>query len=182
MKTTVTLLVWIVFGWYGYSQNSPIVLHPLVGDTIDKNEKIKYLLFPEINASDFKYGTISRTGNGYVLRYFDEKNNELSQSLDSSSFRQYRINLEKLNDYYSNQEKGDTLKVREKSILEQRSDRSHELKSKFVDDKTKDDISKEAIRNARLKDDAERRKQFENGNDLTGGGAYIEFSKKKKKK
>ena len=77
----------------------PVVLHPIIGDTIDLVEKLDYLLFAEIPDSLFDKGTLIKEGENYQLKVW--YNSEISRfALTSNEFEQYAQNVAKLSVYY----------------------------------------------------------------------------------
>jgi len=182
MKNFITLLFGLFIVFSSYSQNNLFVLHPLVGDTISKTEKIKFLLFPEIDNQNFLNGTITHSEEGYFLHYQTSGNKIDTKQISDSEISQYQVNLGKLDEYYSNLGKNDSIKGKAKSVMEIEGEKDGKINKSLINDETKNRISQEAIRDARMKEDAERFDQIKKGNDISGGG-YIElFGKKKKKK
>jgi hypothetical protein len=182
MKNVITLLIGLFVGFTSYSQDNLFVLHPLVGDTISQAEKIEFVLFPEINNEDFLSGTLTYSAEGYFLHYQTPGNAITTKQISDLDINQYRINLGKLDEYYSNLSKNDSTKSKVKSLVEIKSEQEGKLNKDLINDETKNKIVKEAIMDARMKEDAEQLNQIKKGNDITGGG-YIElFGKKKKKK
>lgn len=53
-----------------FSQSNIFVLHSVIGDTINKQEKKDYFLFPELNDSIFNYGQIHYKNGKYYLFVF----------------------------------------------------------------------------------------------------------------
>lgn len=182
MKNLIVFLIMFFVCTLSYSQSNLFVLHPLVGDTISKTEKIKFVLFPEIDNQNFQNGTITFSAEGYFLHYQTQGNEVATKQLSDSEISQYRINLDKLNEYYTNLSKNDSLKGKVKSVVEIKNVNDGEINKNLINDETKNKIVKEAIMDTRMKEDAEQLNQIKKGNDITGGG-YIElFGKKKKKK
>ena len=182
MKNLITLLVGLFIVSAGYSQNNPFILHPLVGDTISQAEKIKFVLFPEIDNQNFRNGTLTHSLEGYFLHYQTSENTMNTKQISDSIISQYQVNLGRLEEYYSNLNKNDSTKSKVKSVVEIKDVNDGKLNNELINDETKNKIVKEAIMDARMKEDAEQLNQIKKGNDITGGG-YIElFGKKKKKK
>ncbi len=182
MKNLVVLLVGLLVVSTAFSQDNPFVLHPLVGDTITKAEKIKFVLFPEISDENFLLGKLVHSAEGYFLHYETAGNVINTKQISDLDINQYQVNLGKLDEYYSNLSKNDSTKSKVKSVVEIKSEQEGKLNKDLINDETKNKIVKEAIMDARMKEDAEQLNQIKRGNDITGGG-YIElFGKKKKKK
>jgi hypothetical protein len=182
MKNLITVLVGLLVVFAAFSQDNPFVLHPLVGDTITKAEKIRFVLFPEISDDNFLQGTLVPSSDGYVLHYETPANERITRQFSESEINQTRINLDKLNAYYNGHSKSDTLKDKVKSVVQIKNVDEEKMNKDLISNETKNKIEKEAIMHTRMKEDAERLDQIKRGNDITGGG-YIElFGKKKRKK
>jgi len=181
MKNLITLLIGLFVVFTSYSQNNLFVLHPLVGDTISQAEKIKFVLFPEINNEDFLSGTLTHSAERYFLHYQTPGNVINTRQISDQDINQYQVNLGKLDEYYSNLSKDDSTKSKVKSVVEIKSEQEGKLNTDLINDETKNKIVKEAIMDVRMKEDAEQLNQIKKGNDITGGG-YIELFGKKKKK
>lgn len=180
MKRFFGLLTGIIFMLNCYSQDSLFVLHPLVGDTIDKNEKTNYMLFQEISDSVFKYGYITHSKDGYFINYCILDNSMSISKLDTSLIIQYRTNLDKLSEYYSNQAQKDSIKNAKKMVLDLNPLYSTFKNDKIIAPETRDKIENELRQNNRLNGDAERAKYVKQGTEYFGNGARIEFLRKKK--
>jgi hypothetical protein len=103
-----------------FSQDDILILHPCIGDTIDNIEKNKYLLFPEINDTLFRYAFIKHIGNEYLLyANLKNSNHEFVKQLDSLEIQLYAINIAKLNEYYSSLQntQNDSLELERLMIL-----------------------------------------------------------------
>jgi hypothetical protein len=103
MKRTITLCILLFAGYLSFSQDKIFVLHPFVGDTIDNYEKDKFLLFPEINDSYFRFGQIHLIADKkYLLySYSDYGSNPKISEIDSSMIKEYAGNIQKFIDYYT---------------------------------------------------------------------------------
>lgn len=99
------LLLLILAPTSNYAQSKIVILHPILGDTIDLLEKQTYLLFPEVEDSNFEYGQVVMKGNGFFFRSYS---GGALQKIDlkPSALKQYHINIEKLiayQDFLENQ-------------------------------------------------------------------------------
>lgn len=159
------------------SQESLFVLHPLVGEVIDRNEKIDYLLFPEINDSLFNYCQIKHVEDSYFVISHLVSDSVITIQLNNSEINQYNKNIDKLFDYYSSQPDEDTLINLKALILKEGN--SFQIVDITID---YDKLSNEARTEDRLRDDADRLRLQKQGSDA--GGLYIDFDyiRKKKKK
>ena len=95
MPRFAQIFVLFFFSWMQcISQDSLFILHPILGEVIDKNEKKDYLLFPEIADSIFNYGYIQHAGNKYCLNSYLLSDSLLSRIIDTAEIQQYKINVE----------------------------------------------------------------------------------------
>lgn len=83
------------------AQDSIYILHPILGGYIDSTEKKDYFLFPEIVDTSFNYGFINKFGNNFFLNVFlFNKDSLYVKQIDTAELFQYRINIEKIQNYY----------------------------------------------------------------------------------
>lgn len=92
------------------AQLKVISLHPLIGDTIDQKEKSRFFLFPEIADSDFCWGEIICSNEGYSLQY-NTGSCSMTNKQDSLAIEQYKINIKKLISYYESLSNSDSAKI-----------------------------------------------------------------------
>jgi hypothetical protein len=184
MKPILIFLFALLIYANSFAQDTLFVLHPLVGDTIDKTEKMNYLLFPSIPNDDFKYCYLTRSNEQFFVNSYALNDSISIQPIDTTELRQYRINLDKFLAFYLNKSKNDSLKQAEKLDL-----KSNRLNPAFnnkslVGEQSRERIIQEVDRDNRMKTDLERANLTKQGLDLNGGGAYFQFfstGKKKKK-
>ena len=67
MRSILSLILLGFFGLSTFSQDKLIVLHQVVGDTIDKQEQQAFLLFSDILDQNFTSATIHFENSKYVL-------------------------------------------------------------------------------------------------------------------
>lgn len=181
MEKLTILLIAIILSVQSYGQDSLFVLHPLVGDTIDRNEKLNYLLFPQITDSDFKYCTLSHSENGYFVNTTKIDSSATVNQIDSTEINQTVARLDKVMDYYLNQEQNDSIKNAQKKTLDLLGQPSNFKMDNLLGEDTKERIFQEVRSENRIKDDAERLEYNKQGTDLFGSGAKIQFFKRRKK-
>ena len=181
MKRLTVLLIVIVISFQCFSQERLFELHPLVGDTIDRNEKLYYLLFRDINDSDFKYCTISHTNDGYFVHTRTIDDSVAIKQVDSTEIRETIVKLDKVMEYYSAQEKQDSIKKAKKLTLDFKDKDSNFKIDNIVGEDAKDRIFKEVRSENRMKGDAERFELREQGTERLTGAGRIEFYKRRKK-
>ncbi len=73
---------------------------PIVGDTIDHDEKVKYVLFEEIPKSDYLFSIISQKNTDTIITHYRRSDTvEVKTSLQNVNAMLY--NIKKLNNYYN---------------------------------------------------------------------------------
>ena len=138
-------------------------LHPSVGDTIEKVEKLDYSLFPEIENSDFINATVQYLEDKFVLVYYaTDKTTELTiettMDLEQVQIIEEQKKIEKINAYYrlmaeeaKNKKETPTIPKNQKSLPIR------------LEGKMSEQMRKEARMNVRLMEDAQRQRDFEMG-------------------
>ncbi len=102
MKIVILIFLMIRMGiFFSYSQNNVFLLHTVVGDTIDKKEKIQFDLFPEFESINFKYGIIYTHEDIMNLKINTQNDFIFEVQLDSLDILKYRSNINKLLAFYS---------------------------------------------------------------------------------
>lgn len=182
MKRLTVLLIVIVISFQCFSQDRLFVLHPLVGDTITRNEKLNYLLFRDINDSDFKYCTITHTKDGYFVHTRTINDSVAIKQVDSTEIRETIVKLDKVMEYYSAQAKQDSLKSTKKLTLDFKDKDPNFKIDNIVGEDAKDRIFKEVRSTNRIKEDAERLEYRNQGTERLTGAGHIEFYKRRKKR
>lgn len=85
-------------------------LHPSVGDTIDRIEKLDYSLFPKVSNQDFEFGLIKFIHDEFVfVGYY--QNEQIEFSLNRNELIEAQQNIEKINAYYRRKAFDDSIKV-----------------------------------------------------------------------
>lgn len=182
MNRSTILFITLILSLSGFSQEQLFVLHPVVGDTINQTEKMDYLLFPDIDHSDFKYGYIAQLTDGYFIHSFTWNDSVITRQLDPTEMKQYRDNIDKLSAYFSNKAKQDSVKNAQKLTLDLNSTSPQQFNGKIVGTDDEERIMDQVRQTNRLKDDAERHKHVMEGNDIFGDQMRIEFLRIKRKK
>ncbi|MRT91526.1 hypothetical protein [Ancylomarina sp. 16SWW S1-10-2] len=67
MKSFISLILIVFFNLSVFSQDKLIVLHHIVGDTIDKQEQQEFLLFSDILDQSFTFATIHFDDEKYTI-------------------------------------------------------------------------------------------------------------------
>ena len=109
MKQSIVLLIAIALNISCFAQNDLFILHPLVGDTIDKNEKLNYFLFPKISNENFKYCFITHSDNQFFVNSHYVNDSVSIQLVDTIELRQYIVNFNKFVAYNLNKGEQDSL-------------------------------------------------------------------------
>lgn len=184
MKNLI-ILVFLCFIRFipSYSQDSIFVLHPAVGDTIDKKEKIDFELFPEFKNSDFKFGIIFSIGEKKTLNVYTLSNSITTKELDEAGIMEYRSNTEKLQEFYLSQNQKDTIQNK-KILIDDFKNQTVINNKNMVSEEAMDKSSFEGRRQRSLRDRAiEAGLRNQKLTDAQNYGVYgeIKFKKKKKK-
>ncbi len=171
MNNAITVSVMLIFLWIPCkSQDSIYVVHKLVGDTIDKTEKLTYHLFPELKDSLFDYCYIVKKNGGYALQIRYQNDSNLVRKLDTNSFHEYWSNISKISEYHLYQAGKDSLMTIEKKLS------LHDLRSidaspspviSLINPSMKKDIYNDSKARARLANDLQRIKQKEHGTNIS---------------
>lgn len=176
-KVIVFLLLFVVKSGITFSQDTIFILHPSVGAIIDKYEKMNYLLFPEIKDTSFQYCYLKPLkGNYGLFSYFHNDSLSITR-IDSLDLSHYQTNISKLDEYFSNRSKTDSLR-----IIDQNNIDNPNLKFDILSPNMIKDIKNESLKNARLKEDEERMKRIQQGTEISPVDIYLFdiFHKKKK--
>ncbi|RCW35245.1 hypothetical protein [Marinilabilia salmonicolor] len=110
-RAAFLFLVFVLFALPLKSQQ-PVVLHPVVGDTIDLIEKLDYLLFSDVPDSLFEQGVLIPDNQDYQLLVWHE--GEVAKvDVSAEDFEMLSGNVEKLSAYYQQKagKKGDSAEV-----------------------------------------------------------------------
>ncbi len=180
MNRIIAFLTVFLLNLNVYSQKNLYVLHPLVGDTIDKIEKIQYMLFQEIADSNFRHCYLTFSDGEYFVNTCTLNGSIHITQVDSSLINRYKVNIEKLNQYYLTRAKNDTGKIDKKMSIDDEILKVSNTNDKILTPNTKDKILNDIRNTNRLNNDAERAKNFKQGTDIWGNSPRIEFHRKKK--
>lgn len=159
------------------SQDNLFVLHPIIGEIIDRNEKIDYLLFPEINDSIFSYCQIKQVEDKFFVNSYLSSDSIIIVQLNVSEINQYQKNIDKLYDYYSSQPEADSLNDLKVLILKEGN--SFQIIDILID---YDKISNEARAEERMREDAERLRLQKQGGESSGVIIDFDYIRRNKKK
>lgn len=143
-------------------------LHPTVGDTIDKFEKLDYSLFPSVGNENFDFAIIRYHNGNYFL---ETKTDSLTEKLALSKelIIEQQQNIEKINAYYR-LKAADTSKTKAIYLDENRPTGKEPV---YLNEQLKKQISKDARMRIRLQED--RRRMLENQRGIQNNQLHIEF-------
>jgi len=159
-KTASFFLFKIVLSVTLYCQDKPhYVLHPSVGDTIERLEKLDYSLFPFLENDDSEMAVIGFENQSYfILAQYNKVDTLKRMSLEQKEIVNAQKNIEKINAFYKRQAKKQTEETPQISLIEQSPNRKATLNAPMSDQMRKD------VRMfQRLCDDEIRRQEFING-------------------
>ena len=83
------------------AQDQPYQLHPTIGDTIDRQEIDKYLLFEMYSPESVDYFILSKNGNAYFLIVYSDNTIICRNHLSADEVLIQKEKVEKLNKYYA---------------------------------------------------------------------------------
>jgi hypothetical protein len=159
------------------AQDTIFVLHQVVGDTIEKSEKLEFDLFPEIDKTNFKICFIKYSSNKYYLNSFTLTDSLIIRQLDTIEIKKSIEKINKLIDFYTYEAENDSLKKSKKNQLDVNNKNSNLVDWNIVNNGKRSKIVNELKLKNRLKDDAERLKNYKQGTDVFGNGVRFEWHK-----
>jgi hypothetical protein len=162
------------------SQDSIFILHPAVGEIIDKNEKKQFYLFPEINDSNFKFCYIKTLKEGYLLYCVFISDSVITNLIDTIKIQEYNTNINKLVEFYAYEAKKDSLN-NSKENIDLKTINNNNPNKDLISNDVRSKIDDETRANTRMKEDNERLNLKKQGADITGDGVRVEWHRKKKK-
>ncbi len=137
----------------GVSSQEIVQLHPVVGDTISKSEKVAFYLFPEIKDTCFIEGVIFYQDSAFKVSIIEKYKGSYDLAIDSTLLHDYKQNIEKLIHYYSSLEVSDSLDRR--SLLLTNSISNQKAPDCSLNEEETKQLVKESRRYLRKKDKAE---------------------------
>lgn len=156
----------ILFSIIVQAQKDIYPLHPSIGDTLSLVEKLDYSLFPNISNQSYNFGYITFESDNYVLNVHQKEKKSEKIILTQAMVVEAQQNIEKVNQYY-----------RLKATLDssrQQSDVKLEKKAPILfNENMNEEMRKKARMDWRLKEDARRMQEFEQG--LRPNELRIEF-------
>jgi hypothetical protein len=105
MKKSAAFYIFLFLRFSLSAQNSLLSL-PVVGDTIDGDEKTKFLLFEDIASSEHLFSVVSkRNGDTVIVHYL--KNDTIIKKTDERYLALAKTHIIKLSNYYNTINKKD---------------------------------------------------------------------------
>ncbi|MDQ1769791.1 hypothetical protein GQR60_08355 [Labilibaculum sp. A4] len=151
----VFLNTFILFGTLSvFAQKEVIILHPVVGDTIDLAEKQTYLLFADVDDSAYDYGQVMKEGDNYFLNVHSQSGEKLIE-VDQLKLEEYHTNIQKLLAYYSYLENPDQLKEAPLVVLNQKDTCVLEMDIEYLSPKMRKKLKYDSSRYQTIKSTAE---------------------------
>ena len=175
MKQLIILLIAITFNINCYAQRDHFILHPLLGDTIDKSEKLNYFLFPKIENEEFKFCFITHSDNQFFVNTHYINDSVSIQPVDTIELRQYIVHLDKFLAYNMNKEKKDSLNNAKVQNHDFKDLNGPYKNDQLVGKQALKRIDNEVERDNRMKFDAENANLTKNGLNRMGGTTYFQF-------
>lgn len=155
LKIKLLLIAISVLG-YAKAQTAVYPLHPSIGDTLSQVEKLDYSLFPEISNQTFDFAFITFEKGNYVLNVHEKDSVNQEVILTQAMVVEAQQNIQKINQYYRLKATLDSSK--------QQSDVQLEKKAPILfNESMNEEMRKQARMDWRLKEDARRMKEFEQG-------------------
>lgn len=165
---SLLLSVFVLFAvWLSAQSSYP--LHPSVGDTIDRNEKLDYSLFPKVANQDFKFAIIEFEKDSFFLAISNISSAYIKRKfLSKEELIEAQKTIEKVNRYY---------RYRAAQPVDTNSYRPEltEIKGRPIrmDGPMTEQMKKEARMNIRLREDERKRREFDQG--IRGQQLFLGF-------
>jgi hypothetical protein len=88
---------------FSESSAQTVLSFPIIGDTIDHNEKVKYLLFDDISNDNHLFSVVSKNGSDTLITHYS-KSDTSSIKINKKFIASIHNNIYKLDAYYSSME------------------------------------------------------------------------------
>lgn len=135
-------------------QAQTVILHPVVGDTIDLTEKKAYLLFPQFADSIFHQAWIEKK-DGILNLHTTMKGEVIVSVIDTIEIAEFKMHIEKLSAYYASQGHSDSIYGTSGSIVIRNKTGTDEKRSYELSPEMMDKIKRDARRYAELNHEAQ---------------------------
>ncbi|MFA9371169.1 MAG: hypothetical protein ACERIH_05625 [Labilibaculum antarcticum] len=154
MKNLIVNILFLISSLSAFAQKEVVILHPVVGDTIDLAEKQTYLLFSDVDDSTYDFGQIVKEGDNYFLNVHSQSGEQLLE-VDQLKLQEYHTNIQKLLAYYSYLENPDKLKEAPLVVLSQKDTCALEMDIEYLSPKTRKKLKYDSYRYQTKKSTAE---------------------------
>jgi hypothetical protein len=179
MKKLTVSIFWIFSTTLlSFSQDTVYILHPVIGDIIDRHEKTDFNLFPEISTTRYEYSYIKHEGGTFRLIAHLFPDSLVTKQLDTSDIRQMEKDIESI---MVTRQPIQEKPVQDPGSVVIKKDGNEQINNNIVNRDTQEKISDETLSNRRLQEDAERRKLAKQGSNIDNNAILIDFGKRKKK-
>lgn len=159
-KISISLFYSFLFSCILASGQVYYPLHPSIGDTLDRMEKLDYALFPKVKNPNLSYCLINFEANEYqLLAFYQEKNEPIKHLLVREEIIEAQRNIEKINAFYRRKAKEDSLKPKKEVLPNRPTGRTPSYTQGTLSEKAK----KEARMYIRLQEDRRRMEQHQRG-------------------
>ncbi|MEQ8908926.1 MAG: hypothetical protein RIC95_07025 [Vicingaceae bacterium] len=164
------LCIFFYLSTIGLSAQQYYPLHPSIGDTLERIEKLDYALFPKVKNPDLVYCLIDFKDNGYRLLAFYQGNEQPKEhSLSQKEIIEAQQIIEKINAFYRRKAKTDSLEAKKALYPNRPSGKTPTYTQGVMSERAK----KEARMFIRLQEDRRRMEQQQRG--IQPNRMHIEF-------
>jgi hypothetical protein len=99
-KINSIILIFFLTSHFSAAQEGVYILHPSIGDTIDRVEKLDYSIFPKTHNPDFKEAYITMKNDSFFLNAIYFENFKKERYLPKEEIIEAQKGIEKVNAYY----------------------------------------------------------------------------------
>jgi hypothetical protein len=111
MRKSIIFLFSIFLCLNVFAQSQICTLHSVLGDTIDKNEIEKYMLFSNYANDSIEYFVLSESSGLYLLNGYLDSLKVLNLQVSEEEVFLEKEKVEKLNNYFAAKSKRDTVNI-----------------------------------------------------------------------
>ncbi|MDE5420867.1 hypothetical protein L3073_01455 [Ancylomarina sp. DW003] len=150
MRMILSLVTFVFLNLAAFSQDKLVVLHHIVGDTIDIQEQRDFILFSDILDQEFNSATIHFHNSKYLM-HVNSDSGLKTVELTEKDIEENREHVDKLVKYFKSLvERNDSLWIEERT-----SETWPKYQAKILTDDQRRTIAKDAIKYFDLNQDAE---------------------------
>ena len=96
-KINSFIILFFLFSLKLNAQEGVYILHPSVGDTIDRVEKLDYSIFPKTKNPNFKVAYITMKNDSFILNAVYFENYKIERFLPTEEIIEAQKGIEKIN-------------------------------------------------------------------------------------